>query len=128
MKTIRLVVATFLFVAMIGILVPSATADDMDKETRFTCSEPVLVAGVVLQPGTYWFKLEDVTSSRNLVVIRNQDRTRIVARVYAISNYRAIPDDRSTFEYWDKTSGKPLALRNWFYPGDVVGFEFAQNR
>jgi hypothetical protein len=127
MKTIRLFVSVFLFVAMIVILTPSASADQFDKETRFTCSEPVRVAGVVLQPGTYWFKLEDLAIPRYVVVIRDEDRTHVVARVIAIPNYRPKPEEHTTFDYWDTSSGKTLALRTWFYPGDIIGFEFALN-
>jgi hypothetical protein len=127
MKTIRLVVSVFLFVAVIGILLPVATADQFDKETRFTCSQPVRVAGAVLQPGTYWFKLEDQATPRSMVVIRDEHRTHVVARVNAIANYRPTPDDHSTFEYWDTSSGQTLALRSWFYPGDMIGFEFTLN-
>ena len=125
MKTIRVFVLVFLFVAMIGILLPSASANQFDKETRFTCSEPVQVAGIVLQPGTYWFKLEDLAIPRSMVVIRDADRTHIVARVNAISNSRPKPEEHTTLEYWDTSSGKTLALRTWFYPGDISGFEFA---
>jgi hypothetical protein len=125
MKTIRLFVSVFLLVAMIGILLPSATADQSDKETRFTCSEPVRVAGTVLQPGTYWFKLEDLTVPRYVVVIRDANRTHVVARVNAIPSYRPKPEEHRTFDYWDTSSGKTLALHTWFYPGELVGFEFA---
>ena len=129
MKTIRVLVSLFLFVAMTGILLPPASADQFDKETRFTCSQPVLVAGTVLQAGTYWFKLEDLTNPRYVVVIRDEDRTHVVARVNAIPAYRVKPEGHTTFEYWDwDTSGKTLALHTWFYPGDFVGFEFALNR
>jgi hypothetical protein len=127
MKTIRLFVSVFLFVAMIGILLPSASADQSDKETRFTCSETVRVAGAVLQPGTYWFKLEDLTVPRYVVVIRDADRTHVVARVNAIPTYRPKPDEHTTFDYWDVSSGKTPALHTWFYPGELVGFEFALN-
>jgi hypothetical protein len=127
MKIIRLFVSVFLFVVMIGILLPSAIADQFDKETRFTCNEPVRVAGTVLQPGTYWFKLEDLATPRSVVVIRDEDRTHVVARVNAIANYRPKPEEHTTFDYWDTSSGKTLALRTWFYPGDKIGFEFALN-
>ena len=125
MKIIRLCVLVFLAVAMIGILLPSASADQSDKETRFTCSEPVRVAGTVLQPGTYWFKLEDLTVPRNMVVIRDANRTNIVARVNAIAAYRPKPEEHTTFDYWNTSSGETLALHTWFYPGELVGFEFA---
>jgi hypothetical protein len=127
MKTVRLFASMFLFIAVIGILLPSASADQFDKETRFTCSQPVQVAGTVLQPGTYWFKLEDLPALRYVVVIRDESRTHVVARVNAISNNRAKPDEHTTFEYWDTSSGRMLALRTWFYPGDIIGFEFALN-
>lgn len=127
MKITRVFVSVFVLAAMIGILLPSASANQFDKETRFTCSEPVQVAGAVLPPGTYWFKLEDLTATRNVVVIRNKDRTQIVARVNAIANYRPTPEGDATFEYWNPSTGKTLALRAWFYPGDIIGFEFALN-
>lgn len=127
MKTIRRFVSVFLFVAVIGILLPVATADQYDKETRFTCSQPVRVAGAVLQPGTYWFKLEDLATPRSMVVIRDEHRSHVVARVNAIANYRPTPDEHTTFEYWDTSSGQTLALRTWFYPGDMIGFEFTLN-
>jgi hypothetical protein len=127
MKRMRLFVVVFLFAAVIGILLPSLSADQFDKETRFTCSEPVRVAGAVLQPGTYWFKLEDLAVPRSVVVIRNEDRTHVVARVNAIANYRPKPEEHTSFEYWDTSSGTTLALRAWFYPGDTIGFEFALN-
>ncbi len=126
MKIIRIVVSVFVLVAMIGILLPSASADQFDKETRFTCSEPVQVAGAVLQPGTYWFKL-DAVAPHKVVVNRNEDRTQIVARVYAIANYRPKPEGETSFEYWNHSPGKTLALRAWFYPGDIIGFEFTLN-
>jgi hypothetical protein len=127
MKMIRLFFSVSLLVAMIGIVLPSASADQYDRETKFTCSEPVRVAGTVLQPGTYWFKLEDLTVPRYVVVIRDADRTHVVARVIAIAAYRPKPDDHTAFDYWDTSSGKTLALHTWFYPGDLVGFEFALN-
>lgn len=127
MKTIRLVVLPVLFLAMVGILLPLASADQFDKETRFTCSEPVRIAGVVLQPGTYWFKLENLAVPRSMVVIRDEDRTHVVARVNAIATNRTEPEDHTIFDYWDARSAKGLALRTWFYPGDVIGFEFALN-
>lgn len=127
MKIIRLCVLVFLFVVMIVILFPSASADQFDKETRFTCNEPVRVAGTVLQPGTYWFRLENLAVPRSVVVIRDENRTHVVARVNAIATYRPKPEDNARFDYWDTSSGETLALHTWFYPGDLAGFEFVLN-
>lgn len=126
MKIIRIFVSASVLAVLVGILLSSASAGQFDKETRFTCSEPVQVAGAVLQPGTYWFKVDNL-APHNVVVIRNENRTRIVARVYAIANYRSWPEGDTTFEYSNPSTGKTLALRAWFYPGEIVGFEFALN-
>ena len=127
MKIIRLSVSVCLFIAMIVILFPSASADQFDKETRFTCSEPVRVAGTVLQPGTYWFRLENLAVPRSVVVIRDENRIHVVARVNAVATYRTKPADHAKFDYWDTSSGNTLALRTWFYPGDLAGLEFVLN-
>ncbi len=48
-------------------LVPVAKADEWNKETIVTFSEPVQVPSKVLQAGTYVFKLADSDSDRDIV-------------------------------------------------------------
>ena len=50
------------------------------------------------------------------------------ATVLAIPNYRMEPSDKTAFTFWETSSGEPLALRSWFYPGDTYGVEFAYPR
>lgn len=124
MKNVRLFVSVFLFISVVGILLPRATADPWDKETRFTSSEPVQIAGTLLPAGTYWFKLEQGTQT--MVIIRDENRERVLARVSAISTHRVNPLGYTEFTYWENSSSPraPLALRAWFYPGDRIGYEF----
>jgi hypothetical protein len=48
-----------------------------------TFSEPVRLPNVTLPAGTYWFKLVDSASDRNIVQIFNADRTVLYAVIVA---------------------------------------------
>ena len=50
-------------------MLPSAKADEWNKETTVSFKEPVAVPGQVLAPGTYVFKLADSQSDRHIVQI-----------------------------------------------------------
>jgi hypothetical protein len=65
---------------------PSVKADDWNKKTVVTFSQPIEIpAGVVLPAGAYIFKL-DSSSNRHIVQIFNQDQTDIYATILAIPN------------------------------------------
>jgi len=76
----------------------SAKADDYDKKTTLTFSQPIEIPPVhlqgfrVLPAGTYVFKLVNSSSNRHIVQIFNKDQTRIFATILAIPNYRLQPD------------------------------------
>jgi hypothetical protein len=99
-------------------------ADESDKATKLTFSEPVEVPGQVLPAGTYWFTLADSESDRNIVQIWNADRTRLVATVLAIPDYRMQPAGRTVIHFEERPSDSPEAIHSWFYPGDNFGQEF----
>jgi hypothetical protein len=73
---------------------PSAQADEWNRKTLITFSNPVEIPGVhlagwgVLPAGTYVFKIFDSQSDRHIVQIFNQDETTVYATVLAIPNYR----------------------------------------
>jgi hypothetical protein len=125
MKTIRLIICLLVFGATIGILTPWLQADEWNKRTKVVLKEPLQIPGTVLQPGTYWFKLLDVSSTRNIVCITNEKENHLYAIVLAIPNYRLTPKENIVLGFWETPRGTPLALRSWFYPGDNFGQEFA---
>jgi hypothetical protein len=102
----------------------TAMADQWDKATKLTFSEPVEVPSQVLPAGTYWFTLADSTADRNVVEIWNADRTQLVTRVLAIPDYRMQPRGRTVIHFEERPSGQPEAVHSWFYPGDDFGQEF----
>jgi len=115
---------------MCAILAPNAKADEWNRKTTFTFSQPVEIPGVhlagwaVLPAGTYVFKILDSMSDRHIVQIFNADETVIYATILAIPNYRLRATDKTVISFTERPAGEPEALRAWFYPGRNWGEEF----
>jgi hypothetical protein len=121
----RIVVA-MASVALLGVaLAPSGRADDWNKKTILTVSEPFQVPNKVLPAGKYVIKLMNSPSDRHIVQIFNEDETQLQTTILAIPNYRIEPTGKTVFSFWETPPGQPKALRAWFYPGDNFGQEFA---
>jgi hypothetical protein len=121
----RLVVA-MASVGLLGVaLTPGVRADEWNKKTVMTVSEPIQVPNKVLPAGTYVIKLLDSPSDRHIVQIFNADETKLQTTILAIPNYRIQPTGKTVFSFWETPPGQPKALRAWFYPGDNFGQEFA---
>jgi hypothetical protein len=119
-------VTTALFAASIGLVAvaPQASADEWNKKTIVTISEPLEIPGVVLTPGTYVFKLVDSQSDRHIVIVQNERQDHTYATILAMPNYRIRPTGKTVFSFWETPEGQPKAIRAWFYPGDNFGQEF----
>jgi len=104
-----------------------AQADEWNKKTIVTFSQPVEVPGVdaqVLPAGTYVFRLVDSTSNRNIVRILSADESHIYTTILAIPNYRLRATDKTVMTFRERAAGQPEAIRAWFYPGNNFGQEF----
>jgi hypothetical protein len=105
--------------------VPPVVADDHDKKTDVTFTEPVEVPnGVVLQPGTYMFRLMEITGNRHVVQIRSEDGKKTYAIAMVAAAHRTQPTSKVVLSFWETPSGQPPALRKWFWPSDLDGQEF----
>jgi hypothetical protein len=102
-----------------------AKADEWNKRTVLTVNEAIQLPTVVLQPGTYTFKLLDSLSDRHIVQVFDKDGMHLITTILAIPNYRLQPTGKSDFTFWEVPAGQPPAMRAWFYPGDNFGQEFA---
>ena len=121
----RLVITLNLFALFVVLmLVPIAHAEQWDKETVVTFSNPIEVPGRVLPAGTYIFKLASSQSDRRIVQIFTQDQRKVLATIQAVPDYRLEATDQTAISFEERPSGKPEALRNWFYPGDNYGVHF----
>jgi hypothetical protein len=114
-----------LTLALLGLVSAAhAGADERDKKTVLTFSQPVEIPGHVLPAGTYTFKLADSMSDRHIVQIFNADGSQIIATVMAISDYRLTSADQTFIKFGEVPKGSPEAIRAWFYPGNTVGQAF----
>jgi hypothetical protein len=113
-----------LFAVFVGsILVPVARADQWNKATVVTFSNPVEVPGKVLPAGTYVWKIAN-SQDRQVVQIFTQDQRNILATIEAVPDYRAQTTDKTVMSFEERPSGEPEAVRSWFYPGENYGVHF----
>ncbi len=125
MKTIRAFSIVFCIFTVGLFLLPNARADEWNKKTKVTFSQPVEIpGGKILAAGTYVFKLVDPQSNRNIVRIFNEDETTVVTTILAIPNYRLHPTNETVLSFKERAAGTPQAMRAWFYPGQSFGQEF----
>jgi hypothetical protein len=124
MKMLRMLTVLFGLALLLATYFPLAHADEWDKTTKVTFSEPVQVPGKVLPAGTYTFKLLNSDSDRHIVQIFNADQTSLITTILAIPNERLEPAGKTILTYDERPSGQPMALAAWFYPGNTVGQEF----
>ena len=127
MKLLKVLATAFCLFALCLLVVPTVTADELNRETVVTFSGPVEVPGVgaqTLPAGTYVFKIFDSQSDRHIVQIFNKDKTHVFTTILAIPNYRLQATDKTVITFRERPAGQPEALRAWFYPGRNWGEEF----
>jgi LPXTG-motif cell wall-anchored protein len=108
----------------LGLAAVPTQADEWNKRTVLTISQPMQVKDTYLEPGQYVFKLLDSQSDRHIVQIYNGDQTHLITTILAIPDYRVKVTGKSSFRMWETPAGYVTALRSWYYPGDNFGQEF----
>jgi hypothetical protein len=108
----------------VGAMPSAVMADEWDKATKLTFSEPVEVPGLVLSAGTYWFTLADGDSDRNIVQVWDADRMHLITTILAIPDYRLQPTGKTVIHFEERPSDSPEAIHSWYYPGANYGEEF----
>jgi hypothetical protein len=114
--------------AMLGLLAaglaPSLRADDLNKSTHVTISQPLQVENTVLAPGEYIFKLLLPESSRGVVSIYSADGSHPLGIIAGLPAYRLDPTDKELFTVSQAEGDQPAVLKSWYFPGDNSGIEF----
>jgi LPXTG-motif cell wall-anchored protein len=124
MKFVKTIFAVLALTLLGATLAPGARADEWNKKTVMTFSQPVEIPGQILPAGTYTFVLLDSPSDRHIVQIFDADGTHIITTVLAINNYRLKPTGDTVVKFAERSGDNPEALKGWFYPGDNFGQEF----
>ncbi len=127
-KMDRIKVGAMVFCLGLGVLtaLSSAKADEWNRKTVMTFSQPFEVPGVgaqILPAGTYVFKIMDLPD-RDVVQIFNQAEDHVFTTILAIPNYRLKTTDKTVMTFRERGEGQPEAIRAWFYPGRSWGEEF----
>jgi hypothetical protein len=135
MNTRQALSAISILVLGAALMVPAAKAGPADQLTKFTFDQPVEVSGMVLAPGTYWFKVwDDVNNeTQNMIEIYdvNFDRVGVAPALPIVRRSEgygtAIPDhamDRVELRITDGSAQHPATLLSWFYPYGFSGHHF----
>ena len=106
-----------------GLTAGTVRASEEDQATRVNFSQAVQITGHVLPAGTYYFVIMS-TTDRQTVRIMNEDRTRTIAVVQAISRERWERSAGTEFTLAEGHGIEPAAVVAWFYPGRTSGHEF----
>src|SRR5215831_18682012 len=113
--------------AIFGLSMKTAVADEWNKEIIFQFSAPVQVPGKVLQAGKYVFRLADNVADRDIVEIFSVDekgRQDFVTTILTVPDFRVKTPDKPIIRFEERHAGDPEAIKSWFYPGDNFGWQF----
>jgi hypothetical protein len=99
-------------------------ASEWNHLTKLIVHQTIQVPGATLTPGTYWVKLVDSQSERNIVQFMNGDQDKALSTTIAIPDERLRVTAHSKLVFYEEAPGTPPALRAWWYPGAVYGDEF----
>lgn len=99
-------------------------ADDYDKKTVVTISQPTEVPGMILDPGTYVLILLNSQSNRHIAKIMNERMDHLYALTFTVAAERLDPAEKPILTFYEASAGRPQAVRKWFWPGDRHGQEF----
>ena len=119
------IIAGCFILAVVFLAPPTIHGDEWNLATRFTVNHPFEVPNLVLQPNTpYVIRLYDSPAERHVVQIYNNDETKLLTMFMGISDERMRPADKTLFTFIETQPGFPLPIKEWFYPGRLIGLEF----
>jgi len=129
MKMFNKTLTVAMAASFLGIAAVSAVrADDSNKKTVLTFSQPVEIPGRVLPAGTYIFTLVDGASDRHVVQVLSEDGKTPLAMFLTIPDYRLKSTSETVIKFLEVPRGSPEAIKAWFYPGNTVGEEFVYHK
>jgi len=99
-------------------------ADQHNKKTQVTFSQPVQVPGATLPAGTYVFRLMDSQSDRHIIQVTNPRGNKIIVTILSISDYRQTSTGHTVITFGETETCGPMAIKSWFFPGEKYGQRF----
>jgi LPXTG-motif cell wall-anchored protein len=129
MKRFIAIAAAFCLIFIASLATPPANAQNGDRKTVVTFSEPVEIpGGTVLPAGTYFFKLLNQDSGRWVVQIFDKNQTHTYATLITVQDFRYHTTDKPVMTFAERPDGAPPAIKEWFFPGENFGRQFVYSR
>jgi hypothetical protein len=129
MKMFTKTLTTALAVSLVSLAaVATVRADDENRRTTLTFSQPFEIPGKVLPAGTYIFTLVDQAADRHVVQVFSADGKTPLAMFLTIPDYRLKSTSKTVIKFREVPRGQPEAIKAWFYPGNTVGEEFVYHK
>ena len=113
-----------LSLAVIGVMLPNASAQRFDKGTTITINHSFEIPGKTLPAGKYVIRVMDIAGTRNVVQILSADEKKSYAIALGISDYKLKAPEKTDISFYETRPGTPAPLHAWFYPGSTYGVEF----
>ena len=108
----------------LSFLAIGAQAETWNKSTIVTFDQTVELPGITLPAGTYVFKLLDLPAAREVVQVFNAEENEVLTTFLAIPHQHATAHDETFIGFEERPGGAPMAIREWFFPGNALGLEF----
>jgi hypothetical protein len=124
MKITKTVLVALALTCLSAMFASSVQANDWNKVTVMTFSQPIEIPGMVLPAGTYTVKLVNIDSDRHVVQFLAADGIKVIATVLAINDWRLHPTGQTVVKFAERSGDNPEVMKAWFYPGDNFGQEF----
>jgi hypothetical protein len=121
----RLFVSGVVVAALTAVMTPApAGAITYDKLAYLTFNGPVQVPGVVLNAGTYRFRLANSETSRNVIQVLSHDGSTVYAMFHTIPDGRMTLTAEPLVTFRETPAGVPVAVKSLFYGHEYRGYEF----
>jgi len=101
-------------------LAVSRNMTNLNAKTMISFTQPVEVAGTVLQPGAYVFKASSIDA--HIIQVFDGSETNLMTSLMAQSIYR-LDASKGTVVLKEVSAGSPMVLKSWFAPGELAGRE-----
>jgi hypothetical protein len=125
----KLGIAALCFILIASVMAPVSKAQNGDRKTIVTFTEPIEIPGnVILPAGTYFFKLLNQDSGRWVVQIFDEHQTKTFATLITIEDFRYHPTNQPVMNFTEREAGAPPAIKEWFFPGEKQGRAFVYGK
>jgi hypothetical protein len=114
--------------ALALMLLPAVRAGEWDHATNVTFNNSVQLPGVVLAPGDYRFEKFNSQSNRHIIQVFNRDHSHVFGTFFTVPKERLTPVQKTEFVMEERPFGEPPAIKEWWYPGELIGDEFIYSK